>query len=271
MGFSPSDSLVYINGYRRNKYCSLRSRYYHPFRTEKISSFSGYNQGMHALIDEIKYSQRKTMAIEVKPGGKVIVRVPKGTRKIAIDLFVRQKSDWIWQAKERMVKIPAGDVKQQYHDGAQILYLGSLWKLQLVDKVKNGLSFSKEKGFLLQKDKLDQAPQLLTDFYREETRWVASAYIDQYSAKWGLKVGTLRITSAKTRWGSCSGKNGLNFSYRLAMVPMDAFEYVVVHELAHTRHHNHSSAFWGFLEQMLPDFQRRRLWLKQNGRKLPNI
>lgn len=226
---------------------------------------------MHELIDEIKYSQRKTMAIEVKPGGRVIVRAPKGTQKFAIELFVQQKSGWIAQAKARMLKVPSGDVNQQYHEGAQILYLGHLWKLQLIDKVRNGLSFSAEKGFLLQRDRLDEAADLLTNFYREETRRLASACIDRYASKWGLTVSTLRITSAKTRWGSCSAKNGLNFSYRLAMVPMDAFEYVVVHELAHTRHHNHSAAFWGFLAQMLPGFQKQRLWLKQNGRKLPNL
>lgn len=231
--------------------------------------FYGYNQGMHELIDEIKYSQRRTIAIEVKPGGKVIVRAPKGTRKIAIDLFIRQKSSWITQAKARMVKIGPGGDKQQYFDGAQILYQGRFYKLQLVDRIKNGLNFSMEKGFLLQRDRLDEAAELLTEFYREETRRLAAIYIDQYASKWDLIAGSIRITSAKTRWGSCSGKNGLNFSYRLAMVPLDAFEYVVVHELAHTRHHNHSPFFWNYLAQMLPDFQKRRLWLKQNGRKLP--
>jgi predicted metal-dependent hydrolase len=55
------------------------------------------------------------------------------------------------------------------------------------------------------------------------------------------------------------------------MVPLDALEYVVVHELAHTRHHNHSTAFWGLVAQMMPDFKKRRQWLKLNGRKLPSI
>jgi hypothetical protein len=231
----------------------------------------GYNQEMHELIDEIKYSQRKTMAIEVKPGGKVIVRAPKGTRKNTIQQFVQQKSGWIAQAKDRMIKISPAEVKQQYHDGAQILYLGHLWKLQLVDKVKGGLKFNAEEGFQLQKDRLDEAADLIKNFYREETRRLVSVYIDQYASKWGLKVIDLRITSAKTRWGSCSAKNGLNFSYRLAMVPLDALEYVVVHELVHTRHHNHSTAFWGFVAQMMPGFQKRRQWLKLNGRKLPSI
>lgn len=226
---------------------------------------------MHELIDEIKYSKRKTIAIEVKPGGRVIVRAPKGTRKILIEQFVREKSGWITQAKARMLKIASSEVQQHYHDGAQVLYLGRLWRLTHLGQVKKGLVFKREQGFLLQRDQFDEAAELLKEFYREETRKLAGHYIDQYAPKWGLKVNSLRITSAKIRWGSCSAQNTLNFSYRLAMLPPEAFEYVVVHELAHIRHHNHSSAFWSFVAQLLPDFQKRRQWLKQNGRKLPNI
>ncbi len=224
---------------------------------------------MHELVDEIKYSERKTIAIEVKPGGRVIVRAPKRTQKKTIDQFVEAKSGWITQAKARMVKISAADRTQQYHDGARILYLGHFYNLELVDKVKGGLSYNTANGFSLQKDRLDDASRLLKKFYQDETRRLASVYIDQYAPKWRLTVNTLRITSAKTRWGSCSGKNGLNFSCRLAMVPLESFEYVVVHELAHVRHHNHSAAFWSFVAQMMPDFQHRREWLKQNGLKLP--
>ena len=223
------------------------------------------------MIDEIKYSKRKTIAIEVKPGGRVIVRAPKGTRKILIEQFIREKSGWITQAKARMLKIAASEVQQNYYEGAQVLYLGRSWRLTHLDQAKKGLVFSREKGFLLQKDRIEDTAELLKEFYREETRRLAGHHIDQYAPKWGLKVNSLRITSAKTRWGSCSAKNTLNFSYRLAMLPPEAFEYVVVHELAHIRHHNHSSAFWGFMAQMLPDFQKRRQWLKQNGRKIPNL
>lgn len=232
---------------------------------------NGYNQGMHDLIDEIKYSDRKTMAIEVKPGGKVIVRVPRRTGKRLVDQFIQQKLDWINQAKARMVKITPSEIRQGYYDGARILYLGQYWGLNHVNRARNGLSFSRENGFMLQKSRLDQAGEMLKGFYREETRRLATEIIDQYAAMWGLAVRSLRITSAKTRWGSCSGKNGLNLSYRLAMLPPEEFEYVVVHELAHIRHHNHSASFWNFLAEMLPDYQQRREWLRQNGRKLPNL
>ena len=226
---------------------------------------------MHALVDEIIFSKRKTIAIEVKPGGRVIVRAPQGTRKANIEQFVHEKSTWIQQAKARLAAVPAENPKQQFHHGADVLYLGKAWRLLHTLKGKKGLVFDPRQGFLLQEDRLEDAPGFLKAFYREETRRLAKVYIEKHAGKWGLKPSSVRVTSAMTRWGSCSGKNGLNFSYRLAMLPREAIEYVVVHELAHIRHHNHSAAFWNYLGQMLPDYQQRRQWLKQNGRKLPQV
>jgi len=83
-----------------------------------------------------------------------------------------------------------------------------------------------------------------------------------------FQVGSVRITSAKTRWGSCSGKNNLNFTYRLSMAPLSAVEYVVVHELMHTRIKNHSPQFWHAVEAVLPHWKKERVWLRKNGLKL---
>jgi len=230
-----------------------------------------YNQWMRELIDEIIYSNRKTIAIEVKPGGRVIVRAPKGTRRANIEQFVHKKSGWILQAKARLAAVPAENPNQQFHNGADVLYLGKVWRLIHTPKVTRGLVFDPRQGFLLQEGRLEAAPGFLKGFYREETRRLVKVYIEKHADRWGLIPTSVRITSAMTRWGSCSGKNGLNFSYRLAMLPLEAIEYVVVHELAHIRHHNHSAAFWNYLGQMLPDYQQRRQWLKQNGRKLPQV
>lgn len=226
---------------------------------------------MDKMIDEIKYSRRKTMAIEVRPGGKVIVRAPLGTKPAKIQTFVREKADWIQKAKTRMQGLPAVTHVYSFVQGEKLLFLGKDYPLTLMPKVKGGLSFSKEKGFLLESDRQAEAAKLLTNFYREETRRLTTSIADAYARKWGLKYRSIRISSAKTRWGSCSAKNSLNFTYRLAMLPLELVDYVVAHELAHTRHHNHSADFWSFLGQMLPEFQTRRSWLKQNARNLPDF
>ncbi len=251
------------------KYCDFSSR--ERFACLRKNECHDYNQRMHELIDEIKYSQRKTLAIEVRAGGVVIVRAPKGTGKSRIAGFVREKSEWIRQAKARMAEVPALTAQQQFHPGAQIVYLGQLWQLRHCEQVEKGLAFAEGDGFLLQKNRLDEAAELLKGFYRIQTRRLTSDYIDRHAPRWALTVSSLRITSAQTRWGSCSAKNGLNFSYRLAMLPLDVIEYVVVHELAHTRHHNHSAAFWSFVAQMLPGYQQKRDWLKRNSRQLPTL
>ena len=83
-----------------------------------------------------------------------------------------------------------------------------------------------------------------------------------YSELMGLTPTSVRITGAKKRFGSCSGNNGLCFSWRLMLYPSEAIDYVVVHELAHIRHHDHSAAFYDLVAQYLPDHRERRALLR---------
>lgn len=86
--------------------------------------------------------------------------------------------------------------------------------------------------------------------------------VEYYGNLMGLRPTSLKITSAKGRFGSCSGKNGICFSYRLMMYPKEAIDYVVVHELAHIKHHDHSPRFWGLVANYMPDYKERRKLLK---------
>jgi predicted metal-dependent hydrolase len=92
--------------------------------------------------------------------------------------------------------------------------------------------------------------------------------VDFYARQNGFQYRKIGITSARTRWGSCSATSALNFSWRLIQAPMEAVDYVVVHELVHTVIHDHSRKFWTRLEQVMPDYRARRKWLKQNGHRL---
>lgn len=83
-----------------------------------------------------------------------------------------------------------------------------------------------------------------------------------YAQQMGVTPTGIKITGAEKRFGSCSGKNSLCFSWRLMLYPPDAVDYVVVHELAHIRHHDHSPAFWTFVEQTLPDYRQRQQLLR---------
>lgn len=94
-----------------------------------------------------------------------------------------------------------------------------------------------------------------------------SERVAHYAHEYELHYGQVRVTSALTRWGSCSGRNNLSFPWRLMMAPPEVIDYVVVHELAHTVHKNHSPRFWGLVESIMPEWRVHRMHLKENGWK----
>lgn len=106
----------------------------------------------------------------------------------------------------------------------------------------------------------------LTDTYINELRARAAEIIpkrvEYYAKEMGVQPMGIKITSAKTRFGSCSGKNSLCFSWRLLLYPPEAVDYVVVHELAHIREKNHSPAFYAVVASVLPDYKAREQLLK---------
>lgn len=93
-------------------------------------------------------------------------------------------------------------------------------------------------------------------------REVIPQRVAHFSARMGLTPTGVKITSAKTRFGSCSAKNSLCFSWRLMAYPMDAVDYVVVHELAHIVHKDHQAGFYRLVESVLPDYRRRQALLR---------
>jgi hypothetical protein len=92
--------------------------------------------------------------------------------------------------------------------------------------------------------------------------------VEWYAEEYGFEVKKIRISSARTRWGSYSQTGTLSLTWRLVMAPLDVIDYVVVHELCHLREMNHSKAFWEQVEAILPDYKQRRKWLKDNEKLL---
>ena len=97
----------------------------------------------------------------------------------------------------------------------------------------------------------------------EKAKTILPTKIAHYAALMGVAPTRVTITGARTRFGSCSGRNAISFSWRLMQYPEEAIDYVVVHELAHIRHHDHSAAFYRFIASVMPDHKARRALLRQ--------
>ncbi len=216
-------------------------------------------------IDQLIRSKRKTVAIIVQRDGKVIVRAPLKASERQIRQFVESKTGWIAEKKIQMQEqTPA--LQKKFTAGERFPYLGQEYALSVVSGPRAGLRF--EGGFSLNQNSQSEAALLFEKWYKAAARKILTERARLYAQKFGLKYQKIRISSARTRWGSCSSRGTLSFTWRLVMAPLEVVDYVVVHELAHLRVQNHSAAFWVEVAKMMPDFKPRRDWLKKNGRFL---
>lgn len=216
-------------------------------------------------IDQLIRSKRKTVAIIVQRDGKVIVRAPLKASERQIRQFVESKIGWIREKKAQAQEQPP-QTARQFTAGERFPYLGQEYALSVVPGARAGLHF--EAGFSLNQNSQAEAALLFEKWYKTAARKVLTERVRFYAQKFGLKYQKIRISSARTRWGSCSSRGTLSFTWRLVMAPLEVVDYVVVHELAHLRQPNHSAAFWAEVAQMMPDYKIRRDWLKKNGRFL---
>ena len=101
--------------------------------------------------------------------------------------------------------------------------------------------------------------------YKKRAQGIISRRVAHYAGIMDVDYGQITIRDQKSRWGSCSDKCNLNFSWRLILMPIEVMDYIVVHELAHLKEMNHSKDFWAEVEKVLPDYEIQRKWLKDNG------
>lgn len=206
------------------------------------------------------------MALVVTPDGDLEIRAPLRFSQHQIEDIVRQKSDWIKTQQEQARNSRRRTAHRQLSDGARLWYLGESYPLRITE---GGAARVKHTDrFLLPENALPKAGDLLKAWYKARARATITRRVEFYARTHHLTYSSIRITSAMTRWGSCSRKNALSFTWRLVMAPEDIIDYVVVHELAHIIEKNHSRAFWAQVESMQPDYKTRRAWLKNNGRLL---
>ena len=215
-------------------------------------------------IHKLIRSRRKSIALMVSPDATLVVRAPLGVSLDYIHDLVRQKRAWIeTKLGEALKHGPAQ--KKNFIDGEDFLFLGE----KQIFKIYDGSEIKLDSGTLLfPRQFLQKAETKLIYWYKEKAIEVIAEIARHYSEISGWKFKTINITSAKGRWGSCSSTGSINFTWKLAMAPLEIIDYVVVHELAHITEKNHSSRFWNKVQTLLPDYKKRRKWLKDYGRTL---
>ncbi len=214
------------------------------------------------IIDQIIRTKRKSIALIVKRNGKLVVRARLNTTDSQILAVIEKKKDWIRTKQEMVSETYPKATPKEYVNGEGFWFLGKTYRLEIIEKADKPLDLNEL--FLLDKAVLTKADIIFTNWYREQAFKIISERAAWYATKYGLSYKQVRITSAKTRWGSCSSKGTISFAWRLVMAPVPIIDYVVVHELVHMVEKNHGKAFWAKVKAIMPDYKQRIEWLEVN-------
>ena len=212
----------------------------------------------------VKKSKRKTVSIFVERDGSVSALVPSNLSDDEIATILKAKEYQIHRNLAQWLQLNERHVTREYVNGQSFLYLGRNYRLKLVDDKLGELKFSKG-YFLLSKGELSNAEQYFIDFYRNKLKEKIKPLIKRYKEQLGVSPNDVKVMELKNRWASCSAKGNINFHWKCAMAPMDVLQYIIVHELAHLIHLNHTIEFWNEVDKVLPKHEEQMYWLKLNG------
>ncbi len=219
--------------------------------------------GVLIVIDQVIRTRRKTIALIVRRDGSLVVRAPLRTTDETIRLLVEKKAGWI-TSRQELARSSYRQLKpKKYLSGEEFWYLGTLYPLEIIDRLRPPLEL--DGSFRLSRSALPKAAAVFERWYRQQAFQVLSERAQAIASRHGFSYKRIRISSARTRWGSCSSRGTLSFTWRLVMAPLPVIDYVVVHELVHLQLKNHSREFWRRVGTLMPDYKQEMEWLEANG------
>ena len=210
--------------------------------------------------------RRKTISLQVRNEADVIISVPYFTTAKEISRFVEEKQNWINKTILKQKENSLKNKTKEYETGEHFFYLGHAYPLEVFSEPfeNAGVVFWKNCFYLNARENQDLRKYYFASWYKKKAYDFIHQRVNFFSKMLKFQPGNIKITSAQSRWGSCSEDNNLTFSFRLIMAPPDIIDYVIVHELTHIREKNHSPKFWQRVEEVVPEYKKHRLWLKDN-------
>lgn len=218
---------------------------------------------------EVVRSRRATADIIIERDGSVLVRAPEWVDDELIDTIVTSKQFWIFQNLAEWRDVNAARVLREYKNGEGFLYLGRAYRLLLVGDQDEPLQLRNGR-FTLRRDlvehgQLAAAKAAFRDFYIARGLDRICQRIEYYAPKVGVTPASVDVRELGNRWASCSATGTLVFNWKCMMAPQSIVDYIVVHELSHIYHRDHTDAFWNEVDKVISNYRERKEWLRKNG------
>lgn len=210
------------------------------------------------------------MSISVEPPNNILVVVSLNTLEEDIKAAVKSKGYWIVQKLFEFRHIEAKKVNREFVNGESFMHLGRNYSLQIyIDETLQNNSIVKlfrGKFYVYIKEKNDELiKESMEAWYREKTEEQVKKRVKYYQKFFDKSPANIKIKEQKKRWASCTSKNELLFNWRCVMAKSTALDYIVVHEMCHMYHMNHSQEFWNLVSSVMSDYEVRKEWLRDYG------
>lgn len=225
----------------------------------------------------IKKSNIKNISIKVKYPGIVTVTSPSGISNSYINDLLKSKISWISDKLHEFDEINFNTKKLELIDGDNIYYLGNLYTLRINDDKflsKNSI-YLKEREFIVDisshisiSNRRNTIYELLKEWFITSGNEKIKERLNIYSKILNIYPENIKVKEQKTTWGNCSSLGNIYINWRIFLAPIDIIDYILVHELCHLKHMNHSKEFWNLVESVIPDYKNKREYLKNNSNKL---
>lgn len=210
--------------------------------------------------------RRKTVAVQVR-NGQVFIIVPHDLPLVEIKRIIAQKARWITRKLQQNRLKPPGT--KEYVTGERFWFLGQSYRLQLV--AGNNQTVVRMDDCILVTT-ATQAPQevraALVAWYQDQAKLELPRRVHCYADKMQVQATSVVIKTYRARWGTCYADGRIALNWKIIMAPDTVIDYVVVHELCHLVHFNHSRAFWQLVQQYQPDYQAAKAWLKAHAEQI---
>lgn len=237
--------------------------------------------GQTRIKYKIKRGKRtKTVALLIQPNTSVIVLTPRLLSKETIRQIVIRRAGWIIRQTEKIKRLRAACPSKEFVSGESFPYLGRQYRLKVTRtnsltnfncKLIGGRFHIRINDNLKSKEASEFVRQKLVEWYMAKAEEKIKERIAKYAALVGKHPQKVIVKEQEKRWGSCSHAQTVRFNWKIVMAPLSILDYVIVHELCHMVINNHSDKFWGRLRSIIPDYPKKRKWLKENSVFLAEI
>lgn len=226
-----------------------------------------------AAANRIPYSvirsRRSTADIVIERDGRVVVRAPETIPDDDIASIIEAKQLWIHRSLAEWRDLNATRVLREFRDGEGFLYLGRAYRLMLVSGQQQPLLL-RDGRFLLRRELAESgdteaARTAFRNYYIDRGRDRIGKRVSYFAPKVAVLAAQIDVRELGNRWASCSPGGRLAFHWKCMMAPLSVIDYIVVHELCHILHADHTDVFWNEVDKVLPDYRERKRWLRSHG------